>query len=720
MNRLAGETSPYLLQHADNPVDWYPWGDEALTRAGDEDKPILLSVGYAACHWCHVMEHESFEDAATAAVMNEHFVNVKVDREERPDLDAVYMEAVVAMTGQGGWPMTVFLTPDGEPFYGGTYFPPEPRHGLPSFRQVLEALADAWRERRAGPHAVGGAARRGGAALEHAPALDRPADGEPARSGGAGAPARLRRGVGRLGPRAEVPARADDRVPPAPLPPHGRRASSCRWRRRPSTAWPSAACTTWSAAASTATPSTSAGSCRTSRRCSTTTPCSCPPISTGGWSQAGSATARSSRRPSSTCAASSGSRAAASPPRRTRTRTASKGLTFTWTEEEGVPAALLEPFEHGRSVIRGELDPDLRRRLFEERERRPKPLRDDKVIASWNGLALAALAEAGRRLERRDWVEQARLARRVPADVALGARRTAAPQLPGGPYERPRIPRRLRERRARAARAARRDRGAPLARGGEPARTARGRPLRRRGARRLLPRGSHQRAARGGDEAARRPSASFGQLDARARPPAAGAGSTATTSSSAARSRSSACWRPALERAPSAFGWALCALQPLVQPTARARDRRRRRGAGGASGARTVAARDRRRGRTGGRSAAAGREKRWSTAGPRSTSASVSPARRPSPTRILYNSRPLTSRRERCLNSRGESRVGAGPAARILCRRRSRTCAGFHSPSWRCWVRSCLRFPLRSRRRTQRRRRQASRRNRSSSVARSR
>ncbi len=148
VNRLARETSPYLLQHADNPVDWHPWGDEALARAREEDKPILLSIGYAACHWCHVMERESFEDDATAAVMNEHFVPVKVDREERPDLDAVYMDAVVALTGHGGWPMTVFLTPDGEPFFGGTYFPPEPRHGMPAFRQVLLAVAEAYRERR--------------------------------------------------------------------------------------------------------------------------------------------------------------------------------------------------------------------------------------------------------------------------------------------------------------------------------------------------------------------------------------------------------------------------------------------------------------------------------------------------------------------------------------------------------------------------------------------
>jgi uncharacterized protein YyaL (SSP411 family) len=147
-NRLAGETSPYLLQHAHNPVDWYPWGPEALARAKAEDKPIFLSIGYAACHWCHVMERESFEDAATAADMNRDFVAIKVDREERPDLDQVYMSAVQAMTGSGGWPMSVFLTPDGRPFYGGTYFPPQPAHGLPSFRQALAGAAAAWRDER--------------------------------------------------------------------------------------------------------------------------------------------------------------------------------------------------------------------------------------------------------------------------------------------------------------------------------------------------------------------------------------------------------------------------------------------------------------------------------------------------------------------------------------------------------------------------------------------
>ena len=148
MNRLADEASPYLQQHKDNPVDWYPWGDEAFERARSEDKPILLSIGYAACHWCHVMAHESFEDPATASVINDLFVNVKVDREERPDVDAIYMEAVQAMTGHGGWPMTMFLTPDGRPFHGGTYFPSRPRGGLPSFVQVCQAVARAWQEKR--------------------------------------------------------------------------------------------------------------------------------------------------------------------------------------------------------------------------------------------------------------------------------------------------------------------------------------------------------------------------------------------------------------------------------------------------------------------------------------------------------------------------------------------------------------------------------------------
>ncbi|MEK6666671.1 MAG: thioredoxin domain-containing protein, partial [candidate division NC10 bacterium] len=149
MNRLAKETSPYLLQHKGNPVDWYPWGEEAFAQARAEDKPILLSVGYSACHWCHVMERESFEDPEIARLMNELFVNIKVDREERPDVDQIYMQAVQAMTGHGGWPMTVFLSPDGVPFYGGTYFPPVERHGMPAFPRLLRSVADAYQNRKA-------------------------------------------------------------------------------------------------------------------------------------------------------------------------------------------------------------------------------------------------------------------------------------------------------------------------------------------------------------------------------------------------------------------------------------------------------------------------------------------------------------------------------------------------------------------------------------------
>ena len=154
-NRLALETSPYLLQHAHNPVDWYPWGEEAQARARQENKPILLSIGYSACHWCHVMERESFENDAIAATMNAHFVNIKVDREERPDVDAIYMSAVQLMTGQGGWPMTMFLTPDGKPFYGGTYFPPVDMYGRPGFPRILEAVSSAWETERSGIEAQG-------------------------------------------------------------------------------------------------------------------------------------------------------------------------------------------------------------------------------------------------------------------------------------------------------------------------------------------------------------------------------------------------------------------------------------------------------------------------------------------------------------------------------------------------------------------------------------
>jgi uncharacterized protein YyaL (SSP411 family) len=147
-NHLINSNSPYLLQHANNPVNWYPWGEETLTKAKAEDKPIFLSIGYAACHWCHVMAHESFEDEETAEIMNEFFVNIKVDREERPDIDGIYMQAVIAMTGSGGWPMSVFLAPDLKPFYAGTYFPPVRRYNMPAFKDILSGLANAWKNDR--------------------------------------------------------------------------------------------------------------------------------------------------------------------------------------------------------------------------------------------------------------------------------------------------------------------------------------------------------------------------------------------------------------------------------------------------------------------------------------------------------------------------------------------------------------------------------------------
>ncbi len=407
MNRLEAETSPYLLQHADNPVDWFPWGDEALSRAREENKPILLSIGYSACHWCHVMEHESFEDPATAALMNEHFVNVKVDREERPDLDAVYMEAVVALTGHGGWPMTVFLTPDGKPFYGGTYFPPEPRHGLPSFRQLLEALAGAWRERRAD---VTGSAAQLVEAVAHSSTLEPSAD--PLTENVLAAAAQgLRHG---FDPEWGGWGRAP-KFPPAStiefLLRHFLRAGDEESLRL--------ATTTLDGMALGGMYDLVGGGFH---RYSVDERWLVPhfekmlydnallvPAYLHGWLVTGrqryreivEETVEYMRRELWLDGGFASAQDADTE--------GVEGLTFTWTEEEGVPAELLEPFEHGRSVLRGKLDPELRRRLFDERERRPKPLRDDKAIASWNGLALAALAEAGQRLERRDWVEQAGL-----------------------------------------------------------------------------------------------------------------------------------------------------------------------------------------------------------------------------------------------------------------------------------------------------------------------
>jgi uncharacterized protein YyaL (SSP411 family) len=210
VNRLAEETSAYLRQHMHNPVDWHAWGDEALSLARASDRPLLVSIGYSACHWCHVMERESFEDPDTAALMNRLFVNVKVDREERPDVDQLYMDVVVGLTGHGGWPLTVFCTPDGTPFYGGTYYPPEPRHGMPAFRQVLEAVAEAYRNRR-------GEVQQGGARILEALARRPGADGVARALPGA---ATLARAAERLLQRADPDHGGFGGAPKFPTPPY--------------------------------------------------------------------------------------------------------------------------------------------------------------------------------------------------------------------------------------------------------------------------------------------------------------------------------------------------------------------------------------------------------------------------------------------------------------------------------------------------------------------
>jgi uncharacterized protein YyaL (SSP411 family) len=398
VNRLAGETSPYLLQHANNPVDWYPWGDEALARAREEDKPILLSVGYAACHWCHVMEHESFEDAATAALMNEHFVSVKVDREERPDIDSVYMDAVVSLTGHGGWPMTVFLTPAGAPFFGGTYYPPEPRHGLPSFRQLLQAIADAWRERRSDIE------RDAGAITEQLRRTAEPSREPLTSSLLADAVRGLRQQFdpewGGFGPAPKFP--------PASVLEFLLRRDELELATK----------TLDAMAAGGMYDLVGGGFHRYSVDRQWLVPhfekmlydnALLVPVYLHGWLVTGNERYREIATETldymlRDLALEEGGFASA----QDADTDGVEGLTYTWTEEDDVPEELLHPFEHGRFIIRGALDPELRARLFEERERRRKPLRDDKAIASWNGLALAALAEAGRRLGRDDYLDAAR------------------------------------------------------------------------------------------------------------------------------------------------------------------------------------------------------------------------------------------------------------------------------------------------------------------------
>ena len=405
MNRLAQETSPYLLQHAGNPVDWYPWGEEAFARARTDDRPLLVSIGYSACHWCHVMERESFEDEETARLMNELFVNVKVDREERPDVDAVYMDAVVALTGQGGWPMTVFVTPEGEPFLGGTYFPPEPRHGLPAFRQVLVAVAEAYRDRR---DVVAGQA---GALVD---ALRRSAATEPSRE--PLTEALLDEAVATLTAQVDPRFGGFGRAPKFPPGP----ALELLLRRG---ALEPALATLDGMAAGGMYDLVGGGFHRYSvderwlvphfEKMLYDNALLVPPY-LHAWLLTGDERHRAVATQTveyvlRELVLPGGGFASA----QDADTDGVEGLTFTWTPEELAAAigpgreSLLQPFEHGRSVLRGELTGEERARLFDVRERRPKPARDDKAIASWNGLFLAALAEAARRLERPDWLDAA-------------------------------------------------------------------------------------------------------------------------------------------------------------------------------------------------------------------------------------------------------------------------------------------------------------------------
>lgn len=455
-NRLARSTSPYLRQHAENPVDWFEWGEEAFAEARRRDVPLLVSVGYAACHWCHVMAHESFEDPATAALMNSRFVNVKVDREERPDLDAAYMAATQAMTGQGGWPMTVFATPEGDPFFCGTYYPPVPVGGSPAFGQVLEALSRAWRERR--DEVRGGAAELlaalGGTGT---PPADPPAD-SPAGTG-SDTPALD------LGAVRQVSALAVDALATTYDAEHGGfggapkfpPSTTLEWllRRHARTgderALAMATGTLEAMARGGMADQVGGGFARYAVDATWTVPHFEKMLEDNAlllrvyarwWRQTGSPLAlrvvegtagfllRDLRTPEGAFASSSDA-----------DTDGVEGATYVWTP--GTLADALDPqdaawaaellgvttagtFEAGTSVLQLRADPApgeerrferVRRALLAARSRRPQPGRDDKVVAAWNGLAITALAEAGTVLDRRDWVAAAVDAARVLAEV---------------------------------------------------------------------------------------------------------------------------------------------------------------------------------------------------------------------------------------------------------------------------------------------------------------
>jgi len=401
VNRLAAETSPYLLQHAANPVDWYPWGEEALARAADEDRPIFLSIGYSACHWCHVMEHESFTIPATAALMNEHFVNIKVDREERPDLDALYMDAAVALNRSGGWPLSVFLTPEGKPFWAATYLPPVPRHGLRSFPDILRTIAEVWRMRREDLEATGESL------TEHLRATARQAPSEQLLDEGT-----LERALESLVRSADPTWGGFGHAPKFPA------APVLEFLLRRDAPPELAAVTLDAMAAGGMYDLVGGGFHRYSVDERWLVPHFEKMLSDNaqlaacylhGWLVLGGERYRRVAEQTIEYMLRELSLAeggfASSQDADTE---GEEGLSYTWARGEGVPDELLEPFEGDRFVVRGELGEPLRARLFEQREARPQPARDDKAVASWNGLALAALAECGRFLERDDWLREAR------------------------------------------------------------------------------------------------------------------------------------------------------------------------------------------------------------------------------------------------------------------------------------------------------------------------
>ncbi|MFE5855762.1 thioredoxin domain-containing protein [Streptomyces sp. NPDC056500] len=428
-NRLAHETSPYLLQHADNPVDWWPWTPEAFEEARRREVPVLLSVGYSSCHWCHVMAHESFEDEQTAAYLNEHFVAVKVDREERPDVDAVYMEAVQAATGQGGWPMTVFLTGDAEPFYFGTYFPPEPRHGMASFRQVLEGVAAAWKDRRT-------------EVAEVAQRIARDLSERSFTHGGDGAPGEEQLAQALLNLTRDYDERHGGFGGAPKFPPSMVLEFLLRHHARTGAdgALQMVAETCEAMARGGIYDQLGGGFARYAVDREWVVPhfekmlydnallCR---VYAHLWRATGSDLARrialetadfmvrELRTPEG------GFASALDADSDDGTGHTVEGAFYAWTPEQ-LRAALGDEdagraadlfgvtaegtFEEGASVLQlpgAEADPELRRRLLAARAERPRPERDDKVVAAWNGLAIAALAEVGAYFDRPDLIERA-------------------------------------------------------------------------------------------------------------------------------------------------------------------------------------------------------------------------------------------------------------------------------------------------------------------------